>query len=80
MNQTTVVLKLLNGIYQLTKLNLKVAPDGSVLQPLNINAPVFGPDGRVERTCKAFFYKKNSRNTWFYKEKEPAKEDMHRFV
>jgi len=71
MNQTMVVLKLLNGTYQLTRLNLTKDPNGAVRQPLTINAPVYNE----KRTCKAIFYRKNKRNTLFYKEINEEEED-----
>ena len=70
-NQTTVVLKLLNGTYQLTKLNLKADENGAVRIPLTINTPVYNEG----RKCRATFYKKNSRNTMFYKEVNEKAED-----
>lgn len=72
-----VILKLLNGTYQLTKLSLHVTPDGIVRQPLTINAPVYNESNRI---CSAYFYKKNKRNTWFYEEIKPKNEDTLTFA
>lgn len=58
-----VVVKLLNGIDQITALNLSVAGDGAVLTPMSITSPVYNEN----RKCNAVFFKK-IKNTVFYKE------------
>ena len=63
---TSVVLKLLNGMYQITQLRVATTPDGIALQSLTISALIYSEN----RLCTAVFYKKNKRNTIFYKEVE----------
>lgn len=63
-----MILKLLDGSYQLTKINLPFDPiTESVRIPMTLNSPVYN-EGRA---CPCVFWKSNERGTLFYKEVEP---------